>query len=376
MIGSRRFLTRPSTPGYPSWDNRENDLIVATNDIIGDNTNSYRIISLLGRGAYGQVVSCIDLKTGEFVAIKIAKSPHPYFECAKNESQILKILNNASMGLFVQYKLDFIFKQHFCIVLEKLDRNLYELAKMRKFSGIAHGEVKIIARQLVEAMIVMHRNGIVHCDIKPENILIAEPGKFNVRIVDFGSAFFRFKNNNNYVQSRYYRAPEVIMNESYNSAVDVWSFGCVVYEIFTGRPLFPGRENNDQLARILFFFKNEVDDDVMLQNIDKEAYLTSGMAFDLIKRTSEDKDNNLLLIDFINFCLKYKPIDRPISSEIINHPYLSGNVSVSSSNDEQFGDSVVSRDQQHPPPNKFNRRYTTASSSKFNLERNRKQSNF
>ena len=90
--------------------------------------------------------------------------------------------------------------------------------------------------------------GVIHCDLKPENILFTANEKHDtVKIIDFGSSCFHFKSGFTYVQSRYYRAPEILLGLPYDHAVDMWSFGCIIAELYTGRPLFPAIDENELL---------------------------------------------------------------------------------------------------------------------------------
>jgi serine/threonine protein kinase len=97
----------------------------------------------------------------------------------------------------------------------------------------------------------LEQHKIIHCDLKPENILLVQDHdkkNHRLKIVDFGSGSFRGEQAYTYVQSRFYRAPEVIMRllpppTSYTEKVDIWSLGCILAELFTGEPLFPG--NNE-----------------------------------------------------------------------------------------------------------------------------------
>lgn len=94
-------------------------------------------------------------------------------------------------------------------------------------------------------MIVLRDASIIHCDLKPENILLASTGQGGgslgqLKLIDFGSACFEGRTFFSYIQSRFYRSPEVLLGLSYNGAIDMWSFGCVAAELFLGLPLFPG----------------------------------------------------------------------------------------------------------------------------------------
>jgi dual specificity tyrosine-phosphorylation-regulated kinase 2/3/4 len=113
--------------------------------------------------------------------------------------------------------------------------------------------VKCIAKQMLVAMSYMRSLGIIHCDIKPENILLVEPTKSAVRLIDFGTSCFECRKVYNYIQSRYYRAPEIILGISYTAAIDMWSLACILMELLAGRPLFNGDDEQEHLAMIMEF---------------------------------------------------------------------------------------------------------------------------
>ena len=97
----------------------------------------------------------------------------------------------------------------------------------------------------------MNVNGIIHCDLKPENILLRNANKSGLKIIDFGTGCFEGSQLYKYVQSRYYRAPEIILGVDYSCAIDMWSLGCILGELFLGFPLFPGEDEAEQLALIV-----------------------------------------------------------------------------------------------------------------------------
>lgn len=86
--------------------------------------------------------------------------------------------------------------------------------------------------------IIQHQ--IAHCDLKPENILLKKIGKSGIKLIDFGTSCFLHQKYFTYIQSRFYRAPEIVLGIPYNEAIDMWSFGCIMAELYTGTPLFPG----------------------------------------------------------------------------------------------------------------------------------------
>jgi len=91
----------------------------------------------------------------------------------------------------------------------------------------------------------MDDHNIIHCDLKPENILLRKKNKSGIKIIDFGSSCFGDKRVYTYIQSRFYRSPEVIFGLEYSTAIDMWSFGCVLFELYTGDPLFPGESESE-----------------------------------------------------------------------------------------------------------------------------------
>lgn len=94
--------------------------------------------------------------------------------------------------------------------------------------------------QILQALCFFKKNNIIHCDLKPENILLKEENKSGIRVIDVGSGCFQDRQIYTYIQSRFYRAPEIIFGIRYTPAIDMWSFGCILVELFTGFPIFPG----------------------------------------------------------------------------------------------------------------------------------------
>jgi dual specificity tyrosine-phosphorylation-regulated kinase 2/3/4 len=99
----------------------------------------------------------------------------------------------------------------------------------------------------VEGLNYLKHIQIIHCDLKPENILYSDESKGFIKIIDFGSSCSRSEEGYSYVQSRFYRAPEVILGLPYDNQVDMWSLGCIIAELYSGRPLFPGTDENEML---------------------------------------------------------------------------------------------------------------------------------
>lgn len=255
----RKIFTKPSECVYPTCDNAEGNLVVGKGDyIVKSDDLKYMVIDILGTGTFGQVFRCIS-DTGDEIAIKVVKSANKYYQCEMNEVRILKRLKDLQLNEYFSELHDaFIYKQHLCLVIELLGKNMYEIIKIFKFKGMDFSSVRIILRQVLEGLSHLHSIGVIHGDLKPENILINDIFKLSVKIIDFGSSSTKAVASSFYVQSRFYRAPEVILGIPYSCAIDMWSFGCIAYEILMGHPLFPGCDNKDQIYRIHEFFKDGI----------------------------------------------------------------------------------------------------------------------
>mmetsp|Transcript_3115 Transcript_3115/g.1828 ORF Transcript_3115/g.1828 Transcript_3115/m.1828 type:complete len:153 (-) Transcript_3115:391-849(-) len=137
----------------------------------------------------------------------------------------------------------FVFRRHLVIVFELLSVSLYDLLKNNNFHSLSLKIVRSITKQLLVAMTLIQQANIIHCDLKPENVLFKSASE--VKVIDFGSACFENYTVYSYIQSRFYRAPEVILGRPYDSKIDTWSLGCIAAELFIGIPLFPGNSEYD-----------------------------------------------------------------------------------------------------------------------------------
>lgn len=142
--------------------------------------------------------------------------------------------------------------KHSCLVFEKLQDDLYSILKKRHFKPFSLTIIKSITYQLMNTLVYLADKNvnIIHCDIKPENILLQKDHQASVKLIDFGSSCSSSKTMYTYIQSRYYRSPEILLGLHYNTQIDIWSLGCVMAELFTGNPLFPGTSSQDQMSRI------------------------------------------------------------------------------------------------------------------------------
>ncbi|KAL9232144.1 hypothetical protein vseg_007283 [Gypsophila vaccaria] len=254
----KRFLTSP-TEGVlnDGHDNANSDLILFVNCALLNSTTQRRYIvkDILGHGTFGQVAKCWVPETNSFLAVKIIKNQPAYFQQAWVEVSILTTLNKKfdpeDKHHIVRIYDHFVFQHHLCIAFELLDTNLYELIKINNFRGLSLSIVQLFSKQILRGLGLMNEAGIIHCDLKPENILLGTSKKPEIKIIDFGSACMEDRTVYSYIQSRYYRSPEVLLGYQYTTAIDMWSFGCIVAELFLGLPLFPGASEFDLLKRMI-----------------------------------------------------------------------------------------------------------------------------
>ncbi|KAJ7268738.1 kinase-like domain-containing protein [Mycena haematopus] len=253
----RRVLTKPSKPVHnDGYDNDDYDYILYVNDWLGtDDGHKYLILDILGQGTFGQVVKCQNMKTHEIVAVKVVKNKPAYFNQSMMEVTILEMLNKNSdpndQHHILRLRDSFIHRSHLCLVFELLSSNLYELIKQNQFQGLSTQLVKVFMAQLLDAMTILKEARLIHCDLKPENILLKSLQSPQIKVIDFGSACHERQTVYTYIQSRFYRSPEVLLGMAYTASVDMWSLGCIAVELFLGLPLFPGTSEYNQLTRII-----------------------------------------------------------------------------------------------------------------------------
>lgn len=331
-----KCLTSPAAGvANDGLDNGEGNLIVFENDSIlvakksehslGEEKEApgssrmveYRVLSLLGQGTFAQVFKCLHVPSGRLVAVKIVKNKPSYTRQAAVEIDIFRALqeqdgvqsssasqiSRSSAAPTRDYMVNlicfFMYRSHLCLVFDLLGLNLYEVLKRRQFRGLPLTTVRSIIRQVMVGLRSLSSKNIVHCDLKPENLLLvsddaiqqivntgeprrATSGKTlnentdhkatgsssrspnvptatvagsdtssrTIKLIDFGSACFEGYTAHTYIQSRFYRSPEVLIGLPYDSAIDMWSLGCVAAELFLGLPILPGVHEHDQLGRI------------------------------------------------------------------------------------------------------------------------------
>lgn len=240
------------------YDDDNHDYIIKNGEKFLDR---YEIDSLIGKGSFGQVVKAFDHDEQCQVAIKIIKNKKPFLNQAQIEVKLLEMMNKhdsdnkyyIGKDKIVKLKRHFMWRNHLCLVFELLSYNLYDLLRNTNFRGVSLNLTRKFAQQLCTALLFLSTPelNIIHCDLKPENILLCNPKRSAIKIVDFGSSCQLGQRIYQYIQSRFYRSPEVLLGIPYDLAIDMWSLGCILVEMHTGEPLFSGANEFDQMNKIV-----------------------------------------------------------------------------------------------------------------------------
>eukprot|EP00274_Cyanoptyche_gloeocystis_P006977 CAMPEP_0196656746 /NCGR_PEP_ID=MMETSP1086-20130531/19418_1 /TAXON_ID=77921 /ORGANISM="Cyanoptyche gloeocystis , Strain SAG4.97" /LENGTH=589 /DNA_ID=CAMNT_0041989609 /DNA_START=104 /DNA_END=1870 /DNA_ORIENTATION=+ len=213
----------------------------------------YVVEDLVGKGTFGKVLKCYDRVRREYVVIKMIRNTPAFFEASQREIQMLNVINKADPHdrfNIVRMKDHFVFHSHQCIVFELLAESLYDLLRAGNFRGVSLNAIRKFCRQILVSLDFMSRPdvNVMHCDLKPENILLRTSNSRAIKVIDFGSSCQETRQYYTYIQSRYYRAPEVIFRlPCYTRAIDMWSLGCLLCEMHTGQPIFDGRDILEQV---------------------------------------------------------------------------------------------------------------------------------
>ncbi|EEC46124.1 predicted protein, partial [Phaeodactylum tricornutum CCAP 1055/1] len=321
-------------------DDENYDYIVTSGEVF---FGRYNIKERIGKGSFGQVVRAEDIETNQEVAIKIIKSKKPFALQAKTEIELLTHLLDKDVEdqhNVVRLLTHFVYRGHQCLVFEMLSLNLYELLKNTQFSGVSLNLIRKFAKQVLKALSFLARPDVdvIHCDLKPENILLRHPKKSGVKVIDFGSSCRSNKRMYSYIQSRFYRSPEVILGLPYGVAIDMWSLGCILAEMHTGEPVFSGSDQFDQMqkiVKILGMIPNSMLNRSSSQTRNqffqrKQSTVTGREEWTIrqVKKSSSSFEayntqrNYELFVDLVYKMLAYEPDQRITPAEAMAHPFI------------------------------------------------------
>ncbi|XP_048489595.1 dual specificity protein kinase CLK2 isoform X4 [Plutella xylostella] len=319
----------------------------------------YKIIDTLGEGTFGKVVEVKDLEMEHRMALKIIKNVEKYREAAKLEINVLEKLADVDpdcKNLCVKMLDWFEYHGHMCIAFEMLGQSVFDFLKDNNYQPYPLEQVRHIAYQLIYSVLFLHEHKLTHTDLKPENILFVDSDyevvsvyssskkkhdlrrvkRSDVRLIDFGSATFDHEHHSTIVSTRHYRAPEVILELGWAQPCDVWSIGCIMFELHLGITLFQTHDNREHLAmmeRILgpipyrmarktrtkYFYHGKLDWD---EKSSAGRYVRENCK-PLLRYLQNNSEETRQLFDLIARMLEYEPAQRITLRDALHHPFFS-----------------------------------------------------
>ncbi|KAG5317613.1 DOA kinase, partial [Pseudoatta argentina] len=341
------------SPRPPSVeDDEDGHLVYQSGDLLA---NRYKVLATLGEGTFGKVVKVKDLQMDHVMALKIIKNVEKYREAAKLEINALeKIANKDPEGQHLCVKmLDwFNYHGHMCIAFEMLGLSVFDFLRDNSYQPYPLEHVRHMGYQLCYAVKFLHDNKLTHTDLKPENILFVDSEydstynnkkrrdmrrvkRTDIKLIDFGSATFDHEHHSTIVSTRHYRAPEVILELGWSQPCDVWSIGCILFELYLGITLFQTHDNREHLAmmeRILgtiphrmarktktkYFYHGKLDWD------DKSSagrYVRDNCK-PLHRYMLSDDEEHRQLFDLVQRMLEYEPSQRITLKDALTHSFF------------------------------------------------------
>ncbi|KAF7632783.1 Protein kinase domain-containing protein [Meloidogyne graminicola] len=330
-------------------DDKEGHLIYYNGQTID---SRFEIVKTLGEGTFGKVVQVKDLRRNDGrksipKALKIIKNVSKYRDAARLEINVLRKLREK----------DPEGKHLICLLFDLLGLSVFDFMKMNDYRPYPLEQARYIAYQLIHAVKFLHENHLTHTDLKPENILFVcsdyvtgpqgnsgdgrrrKPVRIvkdaTVRLIDLGSATFDHEHHSTIVSTRHYRAPEVILELGWSHPCDVWSIGCIMFELYTGQTLFQTHDNREHLAmmeRILetipyrmgrktktkYFYHGRLD---WNERTTAGQYVRDNCK-PLMRYMQSNTEEHQQLFKLIGRMLDYEPSSRIVLSEALRHVYF------------------------------------------------------
>lgn len=293
-------------------------------------SSEFQLKALLGEGAYGVVCSAVHKPTGEVVAIKkIEPFDKPLFALRTlREIKILKHFQHENIiSIFdIQRPDSFENFNEVYIIQEMMQTDLHRVISTQQLTD---DHIQYFIYQTLRAVKTLHGSNVIHRDLKPSNLLINS--NCDLKICDFGLARIancRETNPNcgltEYVATRWYRAPEVMLTAAkYSKAMDIWSCGCILAELFLKRPIFPGKDYRHQLMLIFGVLGTPRGRDLMsVQSKRAREYIGTLPRYERIPLKKLFPNVNPAGLDLLHRMLLFDPRERITASEALQHPYL------------------------------------------------------
>lgn len=327
------YYFNPSTIRENNFYDKNNRLELNAGDVID---YRFEIDSKLGKGAFGNVYLAKDHKRRYNVAIKVIRNERRFHRQVQIETEILELFystNDYCKNVIKLFK-TFTFRGDIFLVFEDHGIDMY---KYYRHNLIDSNDVKSFAKQIATGLEFIHSFNIIHMDLKPENILVKNK---QLKIIDLGSSIKERENMfKSYVQSRYYRSPDVVFKLQTTTKIDIWSYGCIIYELSTSIPLIPAKNTNDLViyyTHIMGYPSKDLncfyDADDYFDPYTKELNsFNSARGKCLYPNTFKWNTDNITMKQFINSCcLLWNPLERFTASKLLEHPYLSEDPEVAS----------------------------------------------
>eukprot|EP00729_Bicosta_minor_P016414 gene16414-6442_t len=283
----------------------------------------YEKLGKIGEGSYGVVIKCRHRMSGRLCAIKKFLETEEDPQIRKIALREVRMLKQLRHGNLVNLQEVFRRKRKLHLVFEFIDRTVLDELDANP-SGLPMESVQKITMQVLRAINFCHENNVIHRDVKPENILISNA--YVVKLCDFGFARSLAGPGavyTDYVATRWYRAPELLVGDTqYGPPVDVWAIGCVFCEMLTGRPLWPGKSDIDQLYRIVQTLGALTE---RHSNIFSENSYFSGLSVPVVPSEQQQplprrfSVHHKLAVEFMSVALILQPANRWTCQRLLGH---------------------------------------------------------
>ena len=359
----RRAAAQVVSAAGKKKDNTEGHLEYELGDTLA---GEYKILSLLGEGTFGRVLECRDTITEGVCAIKVIRNVAKYRDAAMTEIEVLTHVALGDPGgggenfNCIKLRRAFDYEGHICMVFDKFGPSLFDFLRTNRYKPFHPQTVQSFGKQLLIAVEYLHSIGMIHTDLKPENVLLLNksyrdnktyrvPVDHTIRLIDFGSTTWHHRHHSAVVSTRHYRAPEIILGTGWSYPCDMWSVGCILLELLSGEALFRTHDNLEHLAMMQHALETSVPSSVASkvhaskridyfdargkinwpnEATDAESYSAVGKT-GIIRNVIEKHlggEARELFLDLITRLLEFDPQRRITSKQARDHPFFSINL--------------------------------------------------
>lgn len=295
-------------------------------------SDHYHILEVVGQGAYGVVCSAIHKPTQQKVAIKKIEPFERSMLCLRTlrELKLLKHFNHENIisVLALQQPPSYEAFNEIYLIQELMETDLHKVIRTQKLSD---DHIQYFVYQTLRALKALHSANVLHRDLKPLNLLLNS--NCDLKICDFGLARSVASSEDNfgfmteYVATRWYRAPEIMLTfQEYTTAIDVWSVGCILAEMLSGRPLFPGRDYHNQLWLIMEVLGTPNAEDYYNIKLKRAREYIRLLPFckkiPFTELFGQIPNVNHMALDLLEQLLAFNPAKRITVENALKHPYL------------------------------------------------------